>query len=39
MSNRLLSTMGGASIREEEAKVWLKAASALTASPAEAEFA
>ena len=39
MSNRLLSTVGGASIREAEAKVWLKAASALTASPAEAEFA
>ena len=39
MSNRLLSTVGGAAVREEEAKVWLKAASALTASPAEVESA
>ena len=38
-SNRLLSTVGGASVREQEAKAWLKAASALTASPAEAESA
>ena len=39
VSNRLLSTVAGEPIRNKEGKVWLYAASALTASADEAEQA
>ena len=39
VSNRLLSTVAGEPIRAKEGKVWLRAASVLTASPDEAEQA